>query len=68
MGRIATAAQAVFERIKALQAEQMAFVTQLVTKLMPNDFRTSMMIAYQKRSEAKSAEGALKRVTRPNYG
>ena len=57
--QIQTAAQTLLNAIKAMQAEQMLYVQQLVTKLMPKDFRTSMMLSYQKRSEVRAAEGTL---------
>jgi hypothetical protein len=54
---IAQAATEMLEAIRTLQTEQMQGVQALVTKLMPNDFRTGMMMAYQRRSEARAAAG-----------
>lgn len=45
--------------IVKLQKDQYDHVQRLVNKFLPNDFRTRMFIAYQKRSEQHAADGAL---------
>lgn len=58
MTAVHTTARGCFDAIVALQRNQYDHVQSLVTKFLPNDFRTRMFIAYQKRSEAQTEEGA----------